>query len=128
MEIHEFVFFGAFGMLIEICFTALKELVSKKEVNLIGHTSLWMFPIYAVGLTWGFDLVRYLIEDDVIRWLTYPFWIWVVELLVGIPAVKFDIRIWDYRYLPKWLHWRGIVSFAHFPLWVGLGVLVEMVK
>ena len=128
IAIHELVFWGIFGLMVELCFTALRELVINKKVSLVGHTSLLMFPIYAIGLSYGFDLVIYLIPNDTVRYLTYPIWIWAVELAVGIPAVSRGIRIWDYRYLPKYLHWRGIVSFAHYPLWVGFGVLVELIK
>jgi len=124
----DLVFFGIFGMLIELCFTAVKDLIRNRDYSLVGHTSLWMFPVYALGLTYGFDFVKFLIADDLIRYLSYPLWIWAVELLIGIPAVKRDVRIWDYNYLPDWLHYRGIISFAHYPLWVGFGVLVELVK
>ena len=128
MLIEKLLFWGVFGMMVEICFTAVRDLVRDRKLNLMGHTSLWMFPIYAFGLTYGFDLIAYLIDDTLIRYMSYPFWIWLVELLVGIPAVWYGIKIWDYGYLPKWLHWRGIVSFAHYPLWVGFGILVEIIK
>jgi hypothetical protein len=114
--------------MIELCFTALRELVRNKELSLIGHTSIWMFPIYAFGLSYGFDFIMYVIPDTTVRYLTYPLWIWAVELAVGIPTASRGVKLWDYRYLPKWLHWRGIISFAHYPLWVGFGVLVELIK
>ena len=115
-------------MMVEICFTALRDLIQKKQLNLMGHTSLWMFPVYAFGLSYGFDFVIYLIESDFLRYFTYPFWIWAVELMIDIPALYFGLRLWDYNYLPQWLHWRGIISFAHYPLWMGFGVMVEMIK
>lgn len=122
------LFWGAFGMMVEVCFTALRDLIQKRQLNLMGHTSLWMFPVYAFGLSYGFDFVIYLVESDLLRYFTYPFWIWAVELMIGIPALYFGLRLWDYNYLPKWLHWRGIISFAHYPLWMGFGVMVEMIK
>ena len=126
--IHELVFWGIFGLMVELCFTALRKLVVDKKVSLIGHTSLLMFPIYAVGLSYGFDLIMYLVPNDTIRYLTYPLWIWAVELTIGIPAANRGIRLWDYHYLPRFLHWRGVISFAHYPLWIGFGVLVELIK
>ena len=128
MEVTELVFWGAFGMMVEICFTAIRDLIQKKQLNLMGHTSLWMFPIYAFGLTYGFDFIGYLISTDFVRYLTYPFWIWGVELAVGIPSLYLGLRLWDYNYLPKWLHWKGVISFAHYPLWSGFGIMVEMMK
>ena len=116
-----------FGLCCEIIFTALFNLFSKKKYNLIGHTSLWMFPIYSLGLTYGFDLVQYFISNDFIRYLSFPLWIWLVEILVGYPASQIGIRIWDYRYLSNNMHWKGIISYAHFPVWIVFGILVELV-
>ena len=128
MEVNELMFWGVFGLFVELCFTALRALIQKKQWSLIGHTSIWMFPIYAFGLTYGFDFIEYLITTDFVRYLTYPFWIWAVELAVGIPALYLGLRLWDYNYLPKWLHWKGVISFAHYPLWAGFGVMVELIK
>jgi len=128
VEVNELMFWGVFGLFVELCFTALRALIQKKQWSLIGHTSIWMFPIYAFGLTYGFDFIEYLITTDFVRYLTYPFWIWAVELAVGIPALYLGLRLWDYNYLPKWLHWKGVISFAHYPLWAGFGVMVELIK
>ena len=127
MQFNQLLFWGIFGLVIEIFFTALVDLISKKNFNLIGHTSLWMFPIYSLGLTYGFDFVQYLISNDILRYLSYPFWIWMVEVLVGYPATSIGLRIWDYNYLPNNRHWKGIISFVHFPVWVLFGILVESV-
>ena len=128
MTLNTLVFWGVFGLLVELCFTAVRDLIQKRELNLVGHTSLWMFPIYALGLTYGFDFVIATIELDWLRYSTYPLLIWCVELVVGIPVLYMGIRLWNYNYLPAWLHWRGIISFAHYPLWFGFGIMVEMIK
>ena len=127
IELNYILFWGMFGLCFEILFTSVVDLFSKRNFNLMGHTSLWMFPIYAFGLTYGFDLVQYLITNDFIRYLTYPFWIWLVEIIVGYPMSKIGIRIWDYRYLSANKHWEGIVSFVHLPVWIVFGILVELV-
>ena len=127
IEINYLLFWGMFGLFCEIIFTALINLFAKKSYTLIGHTSLFMFPIYAIGLTYGFSLVQYIIPNDIIRFLSYPLWIWVIEILVGYPLTKLGIRIWDYRYLSGKKHWKGIISFVHFPVWVFFGLLVELV-
>ena len=116
-----------FGLCCEITFTAVVNAFSKKDCNLIGHTSLWMFPIYSLGLTYGFSFVQYIIPNDFIRYLSYPLWIWLIEILIGYPLSKIGIRVWDYRYLPDNKHWKGIISFIHFPIWVFFGFLVEFV-
>ena len=127
MQINQLLFWGIFGLIIEIFFTAIVDLFSKRDFNLKGHTSLWMFPIYSLGLTYGFDVVQQIIPNDFIRYLSYPLWIWLIEILVGYPASKIGIRIWDYRYLSNNKHWKGIISFIHFPIWIIFGVLVELV-
>tara|TARA_Y100000310_G_C20535282_1_gene740539 strand:- start:43 stop:399 length:357 start_codon:yes stop_codon:yes gene_type:complete len=117
-----------FGLFVETCFTALRDLIRKKDISLIGHTSIWMFPIYGFGLTYGFDFITYFIESDPVRYASYPLWIWAVEIIIGFPALLLGVRLWDYHYLPDRLHWRGIISFAHYPLWMCFGILVEAIK
>jgi len=128
MNISEVLFWGMFGICVEVAFTAIFDLFTKKKIALMGHTSLWMFPIYAFGLSYGFDLVEIVIPNDIIRYLSYPIWVWIVEILVGYPLLKFRIRLWDYSYLSKQKQWKGIISFVHFPSWILLGILVEYIK
>ena len=33
----------------------------------------------------------------------------------------------DYRYLSDNIHWKGIISYVHFPAWILFGILVELV-
>ena len=128
MHISEVLFWGMFGICAEIAFTAIFDLITKKKITLMGHTSLWMFPIYAFGLSYGFDLAESLIQNNIVRYLSYPIWIWIVEILVGYPLLKFEIRLWDYSYLSNQKHWKGIISFVHFPVWIFLGIIVEYIK
>ena len=128
MEINHLLFWGMFGLTSEVLFTALKELITKKSYNLMGHTSIWMFPIYALGLSYGFDFIKQILSYDFLRYISYPFWIWGVEIMIGYPATKLGIRIWDYRYLSDNKHWRGIISYVHFPIWILFGIFVELVS
>ena len=128
MILNEILFWGLFGITVEVAFTAIFDLITKKKINLIGYTSLWMFPIYAFGLSFGFDLVELTIQNNVLRYLSYPIWIWLVEILVGYPLSKLNIKLWDYSYLAKGKHWKGIISLVHFPVWIALGILVEGIK
>ena len=115
MNISEVLFWGMFGISAEVGFTAFFDLFTKKRIALMGHTSLWMFPIYAFGLSYGFNLAESLIQNDIIRYLSYPIWVWMIEILVSYPLLKLGIRLWDYSYLSKEKHWKGIISFVHFP-------------
>jgi len=127
MVINHLLFWGMFGLTVELLFTACLGLITKKNYNLMGHTSIWMFPIYSLGLTYGFDFIKQIIPLDFLRYFSYPFWIWVVEILIGYPASKLGVRIWDYRYLSDNKHFKGIISYVHFPVWILFGVLVELV-
>ena len=122
------LFWGMVGLTTEVVFTAARNLIVDKKVNLIGHTSLWMFPIYALGLTYGFDFIEHCITNDVVRYISYPLWIWGVELIVGYPASKVGIRAWDYGYLPARCHWNRIISYVHFPLWIIFGIIIEVLR
>ena len=128
MHISEVLFWGMFGICAEVAFTAIFDLITKNKITLMGYTSLWMFPIYAFGLSYGFDLAESLIQNNIVRYLSYPIWIWIVEILVGYPLLKFEIRLWDYSYLSNQKHWKGIISFVHFPVWIFLGIIVEYIK
>jgi len=128
MHIPELLFWGMFGICAEVAFTAVFDLVRKNKINLMGHTSFWMFPIYAFGLSYGFDLAEKIITNDIIRYLSYPIWIWMVEVIVGYPLLRFGIKLWDYSYLSKGKQWKGIISFIHFPVWIILGIVVEQLK
>ena len=127
MEINQLLFWGMFGLTVEVLFTGLRGLITKKKYNLMGHTSIWMFPIYAFGLSYGFDFIKQTIPHDLLRYFLYPFWIWGVEILIGYPTSKLGMRIWDYRYLSDKKHWKGIISFVHFPVWILFGILVEFI-
>ncbi len=126
-------FWGCFGLVTELVFTALRKLVAKsafsqKEWALVGHTSLWMFPIYALGLSYGFDFLVWLISNDLVRWSVYPLCIWAVELGVSRVTDRWKIKLWSYEYLPDWAHYRGIISYVHYPLWAIFGIIVETIK
>jgi len=122
------LFLGMVGMLTEVTYTSVVKARRDKDYSMIGHVSLWMFPIYAFGLTYGFDFIHSIIEHNLLRWLSYPLWIWAVELLVGVPTKMMGLRIWSYDYLPDRYHWRGIISFVHAPLWIGFGIFIEIIK
>ena len=125
----DFFFLGMFGVMMELLFVAFRDLLrDKNSLCLRGDISLWMFLVYAIGLTYGFDLIKYLIPQDTIRYLSYPFWIWLVEIVVAYPLSKINVRLWNYNYLPDKLHWKGFISFVHYPVWVLFGFLVELVK
>jgi len=98
--------------------------MKKGDLSLKGIVSLWMIPIYGFGLTYGFDFIRYVSpESDLIRWLTYPLWVWAVEIIIGLPTKN---KLWDYSDMKY--NWKGVVSFQHYPAWLLFGVLIERLR
>jgi len=83
-----------------------------------------MIPIYGFGLTYGFDFIRYISpESDPIRWLTYPLWVWGVEIMIGLPTKN---KLWDYSDMKY--NWRGVISFQYYPAWLLFGILIERLR
>ena len=73
-------------------------------------------------------MVKSLIQNNIVRYLSYPIWVWMIEILLGYPLLKLVIRIWDYSYLSKQKNWKGIISFVHLPICILLGILLEYIK
>jgi len=125
-----FLILGSLGVTLELLFNAVLSygLGRRKSFCLKGEVSVWMFPVYAFGLTYGFDLIEHVIPVSTLRWLSYPLWIWAIELLVGIPAKHTIGKLWDYSDIPWGLHWQGLISFFHAPFWVLFGIIFEMLR
>ena len=121
--------YAAIGVTIELTFNAIRMYVSKKEkdIALKGSVSIWMLPIYGLGLTYGFDMIynimNMLSQESYVRWLSYPIWIWIVEVLVGIPTKN---RLWDYSDIKY--NWNGVLSLKHYPAWVVFGIFIENLR
>jgi uncharacterized membrane protein len=99
----------------------------------MGHTSLWMFPTYAIGFTF------LNIFNDVKSYYKKPMWIQtllggiaitVIELISGIILIHWlGIQAWDYS--SEFLNLYGVIclkSYVLFTLSVPLGIwLVDIV-
>jgi hypothetical protein len=122
--------FGALGMTIEVLFNAILSyaLGRRNSFCLKGEISAWMFPVYAIGLTIGFDIIEQTITVTTLRWLSYPLWIWGIELLIGIPTKHTIGKLWDYSDIPYGLHYQGIISFFHAPFWILFGMIFEILR
>ena len=129
-DVAEMLTMGCVGVTIEVSFNAILSycLGQRTKASMKGEISMWMFFVYAIGLTIGFDLIEATIPDLYTRWVSYPFWIWGIELLIGLPCSWCSIKIWDYKRIPMNLHWKGIISFLHFPFWIAFGILIEYIR
>ena len=120
-----FTLFGLFGLLIEVFFTAVAGLV-KGDINLRGHTSLWMMLDYGlIGLLYP-PVQGLLLKMGMARFLRaamYMGLIFLVEYVSGRLFVSFGLRLWDYSHLPYNLD--GQITLCYAPLWYILGYSLE---
>ncbi|MBD3203168.1 hypothetical protein GF327_02660 [Candidatus Woesearchaeota archaeon] len=49
-SIFLFIFFGSAGVLIEVLWSGFNNFIKTKDSRIIGHISVWMFPIYGSTL------------------------------------------------------------------------------
>lgn len=124
-----FVLYGVVGWCAEIFWTAIIDRVrgKQKDWRLLGHTSLWMFPIY------GLIAPLYEPVHDTLRpwpWflrgVVYLLGIWIVEYATGWLLRRLTGKCpWDYSDLRGNLH--GLVAWEFGPLWFAFGLALEPV-
>tara|TARA_Y100000034_G_scaffold90657_1_gene109247 strand:- start:683 stop:1078 length:396 start_codon:yes stop_codon:yes gene_type:complete len=116
--------YAAIGVTLELIFNAIR---CKTSWSLKGSVSIWMLPIYGIGLTYGFDLIQFIMTQinspRYIQWLTYPLWVWAVEIVIGLPTRN---KLWDYSLIKY--NWRGVISLKHYPAWLIFGVIIEHLR
>ena len=125
----EMIFLASSAIVVELCVNAVRTKLTGERTgwDLKGSVSIWMFPIYMIGLTYGFDAIylvmKHISEYDAIRWISYPFWIWLVEYVIGTLTKN---KLWDYSPLPYNI--KGSVSLLHYPAWIIFGVMFEQLR
>jgi hypothetical protein len=117
--------YGVLGCFCELAWTAILAGVRYHDPSLKGRVSIWMFPVYALGLGAGLGWLSPLIAHWPwgVRGLLYALGVWAVEVVVGLPTRR---RLWDYSDA-KW-NWRGVIRWDYAPVWAALGLAVERVR
>ena len=113
---------GVVGWCMEIVFTALNSL-RRRNMQLTGQTSLWMFPIY--GCAAFLAPISKLIKGKPfwVRGLTYMGLIFSTEFVTGSLLTRRKLCPWDY-YRSRW-HIRRLIRLDYAPFWFGAGLLFE---
>lgn len=109
------VFYGHVGLLIEIWFTGIHNLVFEKDLSARGRTYLWMIPTYGFG---GFilGLLRDMITSKVAFVLIAIIFIYATEFLVGWSLRKIIGKCpWDYGSARFGI--AGLVRLDYAPWW-----------
>lgn len=122
--LKDFIKCGVIGWCMEIVFTALGSL-RRRELQLIGQTSLYMFPIYGCA---AFFKPVFLIVKKMsfpLRALFYAASIFAAEFLSGTFLAKHRVCPWNYD-RHRW-HVNGMIRLDFLPIWALAGLLFEHV-
>lgn len=120
--IKSFLQCGFLGWSLEILFTALGSL-RQRDMQLKGHTSLWMFPIYG-SVCLLTPLFRLLGKLPVFfRGSIYALCIFSGEYLSGNLLARHNLCPWNYE-RSRW-NIHKIVRLDYFPNWFLAGLLFE---
>lgn len=120
----EFFVCGLTGWCLEIIYTSLHSF-RKKDLRLMGNTSIWMFPIY--GLASVISLLYPKIKHLPIwtRGTIYGAGILGVEYVSGSMLKKHHSCPWDYSEAK--LNINGLIRLDYAPLWAFAGLLFETI-
>ncbi len=115
---------GLTGWCMEIIFTALDSL-RRRDMRLLGQTSLWMFPIYgsACFLSLLYKPLKKL--PALLRGSVYALCIYAGEYLTGHFLDKHRMCPWNYEN-SRWNIHR-IIRLDYFPNWFLTGLLFEKI-
>lgn len=122
--LQDFIKCGVIGWCMEIVFTALGSL-RRRELQLVGQTSLYMFPIYGCA---AFFKPVFLIVKNLsfpLRALLYAASIFAAEFLSGTFLAKHRVCPWNYD-RHRW-HVNGVIRLDFLPIWALAGLLFEHV-
>lgn len=124
-----FFLYGLLGWCAEIVWSAVTEKISgkQKDWRLVGHTSLWMLPIYGL-LAPLYEPLHDLLRPWhwFMRGLVYLLGIWLVEYTAGWLLRRLAGKCpWDYSHLRGNLH--GLIAWEYAPLWFLFGLALEPV-
>ena len=103
-----FIFCGLVGWCLEIFWTGLKSL-QRRQMKLMGHSSIWMFPIY--GMAFLFAPISRLLNGKSV---------WVRG---GMFLKKRGLCPWDYSHAK--LNVNGVIRLDYAPVWFLTGLLYE---
>ena len=117
-----FLLCGLTGWCMEILFTAFDSF-RRRELQLVGRTSVWMFPIYglAVCIKPVYTAIRWL--PPMLRGIIYAAGIFAVEFCSGTLLKKRNLCPWDYSRAKTNI--RGVIRLDYTPFWMMAGLIFE---
>lgn len=121
---HKFILCGTIGWCMEIFWTAFNSF-RRRELKLMGKTSIWMFPIYGSAALLAPIYRRIRSKSIWLRGMIYTVCIYLTEFFTGSFLKKYNLCPWDYSKAK--LNYKGLVRLDYLPLWFLTGLLYEKV-
>ena len=121
---HKFILCGTIGWCMEIFWTAFNSF-RRRELKLMGKTSIWMFPIYGSAALLAPVYRRIRSKSIWLRGMIYTVCIYLTEFFTGSFLKKYNLCPWDYSKAK--LNYKGRVRLDYLPLWFLTGLLYEKV-
>lgn len=119
---NKFIQCGLIGWCAEIFWTGLHSLLNG-QLRLMGHSSLWMFPIYGCAAVIAPLSHIYRKCHVFVRGLIYMLHIFIGEYVFGSVLRFFGVCPWDYS--GSRFHVDGLIRLDYAPLWFALGLFFE---
>ena len=122
-----FIQCGFIGWGAELIWTSLHNRIENHDKRLMGHSSLYMFPIYGMAalLKPCAGRLKKKHRSPLSRGLVYMTMIFLTEYSTGYVLKKAGRCPWDYSHAP--LNINGLVRLDYAPCWFGAGLLFERI-
>jgi uncharacterized membrane protein len=121
---RNFVICGVFGWCIEILWTSFEKF-RRRDMKLIGNTSIWMFPIYGMASLFT-PLCRFIQNANfIVRGFIYMLSIFTAEYTTGYVLKKHDMCPWNYSNAKYNIN--GLIRLDYAPLWFIIGLVFEQI-
>lgn len=120
--ITRFFIYGFSGWVTEVFWTGISA-AFKGDINMTGHTSVWMFWIYALGGILFEPIYKNIKQHSLFtRGCIWTVLIFLAEAFSGIILRYFGIEAWKYETL---LSVYGLIRLDYLPAWFLVGLLYE---
>lgn len=117
-----FILCGFMGWCLEILFTSFGSF-RKRELQLMGQTSLWMFPIYGMAAFLKPFCLALKRLPAIFRAAFYSLFIFLGEYASGSFLKKHQICPWDYSHARTNIN--GVIRLDYAPFWMAAGLIFE---
>lgn len=122
--LKRFAIYGFIGWCLEIIWTGLTS-VKGGSIDLVGHTSVWMFFIYGSAVFIFEPVFKKISDCNVfVRGIVWTELIFLIEFISGLILLLLGIEAWYYD--SAFSVW-GLIRLDYAPLWFVVGLMFERV-